>query len=79
MRQDDRELLAPDTGGEVRVPTPAAVITGLVVSMLMTVVAVAELPALSVAVRVIVWFAPTASTVTSAGQLATPDRASEQV
>src|SRR5438034_2827369 len=53
---------------------------GFSLSMLMpATVALARLPAMSVAVRVSDWFAPLPVRVTSSGQTARPDRASEQV
>jgi hypothetical protein len=47
--------------------------------MLRIVVLLAVFPALSLAALVIVCPAPSAETVTSAGQLATPESASEQL
>ena len=61
-------------------PLTLALIVGLVVSMLMPLtVKLALLPALSVTVPVAVWLAPPAARVTSAGQVAMPAPASEQV
>lgn len=61
-------------GGEA-----VALMTGGVVSMLSFTAVDAWLPALSVAVPVITWFAPCVVTWTGAGHVAIPERESEQV
>src|SRR5213592_3325798 len=52
---------------------------GLVLSMLTLTVVVAVFPAVSTAVPVMVWLAPSSVRVTGVGQAAMPDNASPQV
>src|SRR6185295_19135577 len=57
----------------------AALMTGAVLSMFSVTLAVALLPALSIAVPDTSWFAPSALTTMVAGQVAMPEPLSEQV